>query len=300
MPEFKFFCPNCAQQIQCDKGYVGSQINCPACKQTIDVPRLGGSSDGKPPVQPKRNLTVIIAMAILLVIVMGVGLFLVLKPHGKPAGLVAWWPAEGNAGDKIGHHDGILQGGVSFARGQIGRAFLFNASDAAVKIPASSSLNVGAGNGLTIECWINPSDVSRADPIVEWNSGNNSYGVHFYINISGAGNLYANIMDTGSSPHTFWSDAGVVENNVFQHVALTYDKATGVAKMYCNGAVVAEKRVGSFKPRTTYDLYVGRRVPTQGESYAFAGLIDEVSLYNRALSESEISAIYNTGRANRN
>jgi DNA-directed RNA polymerase subunit RPC12/RpoP len=40
MSEFKFTCPQCKQHIQCDSSYVGSQINCPACRQTIIVPLL--------------------------------------------------------------------------------------------------------------------------------------------------------------------------------------------------------------------------------------------------------------------
>jgi hypothetical protein len=296
MAEFKFFCPNCAQQIQCDTGYVGSQISCPACQQTIDVPRLGGISAAKPPVQAKSKAPIIIGAVILLAIVVGAGLcFLLLKPHGKPAGLVGWWPAEGNAEDKIGHNNGALQGDLGFAQGQIGQAFLFNTPDAGVKIAASSSLNVGAGNGLTVECWINPSDLSSADPIVEWNTGSGSYGMHFYINISGAGNLYANIIGSDGSPHTFWSEAGVVKNNVFQHVALTYDKTAGVAKMYCDGKMVAQQKMGKFTPQTAYDLYLGRRPLTSGETYTFAGLMDEVGIYNRALSAAEIKTIYKAG-----
>lgn len=40
MAEFKFFCPRCGKQIQCDTSYCGTQINCPACQQPIVVPRL--------------------------------------------------------------------------------------------------------------------------------------------------------------------------------------------------------------------------------------------------------------------
>jgi DNA-directed RNA polymerase subunit RPC12/RpoP len=38
MAEFKFTCPQCKQHIECDANYVGSQINCPACRQAIIVP----------------------------------------------------------------------------------------------------------------------------------------------------------------------------------------------------------------------------------------------------------------------
>ena len=55
-----------------------------------------------------------------------------------------------------------------------------------------------------------------------------------------------------------------------KHVALTYDKTTGVATIYCNGAVVGSGNLGSFTPLTSYNLYLGRRPPTRGETYTFA------------------------------
>jgi hypothetical protein len=83
---------------------------------------------------------------------------------------------------------------------------------------------------------------------------------------------------------------------VFQHVALTYDKASGMATVYYNGAMNVQVSLGSFTPNTMYDLCLGRR-PASGASpvYCFAGLFDEPSLYNRALSSNEIAAIYNAG-----
>src|ERR1700734_2700945 len=50
MPEFKFSCPQCGQNIQCDTGYAGVQINCPGCQQTIIVPQPAGLS--APPALP--------------------------------------------------------------------------------------------------------------------------------------------------------------------------------------------------------------------------------------------------------
>jgi DNA-directed RNA polymerase subunit RPC12/RpoP len=44
MAEFKFFCPQCKQQIQCDATYAGSQISCPVCQQTIIVPPVPPAS----------------------------------------------------------------------------------------------------------------------------------------------------------------------------------------------------------------------------------------------------------------
>ena len=308
MNEFKFFCPRCGKQIQCDTNYCGTQINCPACQQPITVPealnfpntspaQTGVSPAGKLPKMARQKTFLIVATIVIsLVIIAGIGFFIFSEFRGKPAGAVAWWRADGNARDSAGHNNGTLQGGVHFSTGIIGQAFLFDTPDAAVKIAANSSLNVGADSGFTIECWVNPSTLSQLNPIVEWNTGRGAWGVHFYIGVSAPDNLYANIVDSSHQWHTIQTQGGIVTANRFQHVALTYDKASGIAKMYCNGKTVLEQEVGEFKPQTTYDLYLGRRPPTGGETYAFAGLMDEVSIYRRALSEGEIAAIFKAGK----
>ena len=217
-----------------------------------------------------------------------------------PSGLVAWWPAEGNANDIIGTNNGILQGGIGFASGEIGQAFAFNNTNATVIVPASSSLDVGNGSGLTLEASINPTDVTQDHPLFEWNN-TNSWGVHFHIapgqpfNVSpGPGELYANVVDSNGGWHQLSSSSGVVSSNIFQHVALTYDKASGVATIYCNGHIVSQQNLGSFTPLTSYNLYLGHR-PTPNDTVNFAGLMDEPAVYNRALSSNEIAAIYSAG-----
>ena len=215
-----------------------------------------------------------------------------------PAGLVGWWNGEGNANDKAGTNNGVLEGTLGFASGKVGQAFSFGSVNADVRVPASPALNVGSGSGFTVETWINPSDVSQLHPIVEWNDGAGSWGVHFYISIdAGPGSFYANITDSGGGWHQMHSSIAPLVTNSFQHVALTYDKAAGLATIYCNGLVVAQQNLGSFTPLTTYDVYFGRRPPGGADAYTFEGSIDEASIFNRALTASEIQSIYNAGSA---
>ena len=79
--------------------------------------------------------------------------------------------------------------------------------------------------------------------------------------------------------------------------ALTYDKASGEAVIYCNGVIVAQATVGTFMPGTSYDFCLGARISPPDERSFFAGLMDEFSLYNRALSSNEIATIYKAGSA---
>src|SRR5207247_10331602 len=70
----------------------------------------------------------------------------------------------------------------------------------------------------------------------------------------------------------------------------SYAKINGIATLYLNGEVVRQQQLGSFTPLTTMDLLLGRRTPL-----SFAGLLDEVSVYNRELSGAEIQSIFNSG-----
>ncbi|HUA65594.1 MAG TPA: immunoglobulin domain-containing protein, partial [Alphaproteobacteria bacterium] len=212
-----------------------------------------------------------------------------------PSGIVSWWPGESNADDIIGNNNGILEGSIGFGPGEVGEAFLYTTTNDAVRIPASASLDVGTNGAFTVEGWINPSDVSQLHCIFEWNNGS-SFGVHFYISADPApGTLYANVVDSDGNWHQMSSSVSPVTANVFQHVALTYDQASGTATMYYNGAIVGQQNLGSYTPQTSYDLYLGRRPPGIDSTWTFSGLIDEPSIYNRALSASEVAAIYQAG-----
>jgi hypothetical protein len=111
------------------------------------------------------------------------------------------------------------------------------------------------------------------------------------------GALYANVVDTGGDvlAHEFSSSPGLIKPGVYYHVALTYDQASGVETLYLNGVMVAQENIGPITPLTSYDLYLGRRPLTVGETYEFTGELDEPALYNRALSAAELLAIYQAG-----
>jgi len=212
-----------------------------------------------------------------------------------PPGLVGWWRGEGNATDSAGTNNAALHGGMSFAPGEAGQAFAFDGSSGYVEMAASPSLDVGAGAGLTFECWIKPAALADAQPIVEWNSGPHA-GLHLWISQpppygSGTGSIYVNLIDTTGAIHTLSTGAGILNTNGFQHVALSYDKSSGMTALYYNGTLVALAWVGSFSPQTGFDLYLGTRI-TDAPLVAFQGLMDEASLYNRALTAAEIQAIY--------
>ncbi len=185
-----------------------------------------------------------------------------------------------------------------------GAALSFDGVDDSVLLGSQASLNVGIADGLTIEAWIlpkgptaAPGSVSGSGPILEWENG-----VHFWQWWSPPGpaapltGLYVNLVDTSGNSHLLQVPAGIAPN-LWYHVAVTYSKSNGIAALYVNADQVASQNLGVFTPKTWTSLNIGRRtVAGNGNippGYSFNGLLDEVALYNRALSASEI-------RANRN
>ena len=219
-----------------------------------------------------------------------------------PTGLVGWWRGESNTLDSIGGNNGSFLGSASYTYGEVGNALSFDGVNSGVLVPASANLNVGAGNGMTIEAWVNPSEITpggKANPVVEWNGGSGyNYGSAFWLTHPSVaiGNFFANLVDTGGGNHVIFSNSGLITTNVYQHIAVTYDKASGTAALYYNGGQVAvDTTFGAFTPQTTYPLYFGKRPPGDVNSWVFSGSLDEVSIYNRALSANEIASIYQAG-----
>jgi hypothetical protein len=84
------------------------------------------------------------------------------------------------------------------------------------------------------------------------------------------------------------------ETNTWYHLSGTYDGSQ--LKIYLNGSLEGITQVAGAMGVSASDLNIGRD-PSNAEGSYWNGLIDEVEIFNRALSPSEIQAIYNAGGA---
>lgn len=211
---------------------------------------------------------------------------------GHPPGLVALWSGEGDGNDSVGGNNAMLTD-ISFVDGKVGRAFSFDGVNSTMRIPASPALDVGAGGGFTIMAWIKPSDVQGLHPLIQW-SDNNMLNLWIGIRPYENGVLRGDITDEQGN-HFLVSSPGTLAGGVFQHVAFTYDKASGIGVLYLNGVVVAQRQLGrQLAAHTKGDLWISQREDRPGNwstGRMFSGLMDEIALYNRALSASEIKAV---------
>ena len=208
----------------------------------------------------------------------------------SPSGLVSWWPGENNANDNVGTNNGTLAGGVTFATGYVGTAFNFDGNNGSVIVADSSSLRLT--NELTLEAWVNVRALQQSQAVIGkigGAGGNNGYQLTLQNDAMAA---YFNSPGGGWPQFTVASPSLIV-TGVWSHVAFTYGQSA--MKLYFNGIPVATNIVG-LQPISTSTSRL-RISGDENNHVYFDGLIDEPSVYNRALSDSEILAIYEAGQA---
>jgi len=217
-----------------------------------------------------------------------IGTNLSLQPVSRDPALVGYWKFdEGNGTstyDASGNNNnGTLFNGPTWTTGKVGGALSFDGVNDYVGIPVSSSLN-GLFTELTVVAWVKAlGGDGNWRSVVEFGGGG-AIRAHFYY--SYIQRMYANwINESGASQGLDGQNALQLGN--WYHFAWIYDGVKG--KMYLNGTIDGQRSV-SGKLDTTLGTYIGMR---QGSSLPFNGLIDEVRIYNRALSAAEIQAIYN-------
>ena len=217
---------------------------------------------------------------------------------GRPMnGLLGWWSADGNAVDSVGGNNGILRR-VSFTGGVAGQAFSFDNfaySGIYTGIEIADQPAYALTNALTISGWIRP----RGDGVIFFR-GDHRPGLDPYALAMGANNtLHFNICDAGGNSAYVET---TVNYFVWTHVAASLDGEAGTLNIYTNGLLAAQtttsiRPFGALLADQSPGIGIGN-VNDGGNNFPFIGDIDEVGLYDRALSADEINALYNENAAN--
>ena len=209
-------------------------------------------------------------------------------------GLIARWSGNGNAVDSVGGNNGVTQN-VSFTDGVAGQAFLFAPDNypwgtyCGVQIPDRPVFELT--HSLSIECWIRPRSHSA---YVIFFRGDHRPGLDPYcLSMDGNQNLVFAVCDSAGN------DASVrapVALGGWIHVAGVLDDNTDTLSLYTNGVLAAEitttvRPYGKLLKDQFPGIGIGN-VNDGGNNFPFAGEIEEVGLYNRALSQDEVNALY--------
>ena len=204
--------------------------------------------------------------------------------------LVAAYPFSEGAGTTVDDassysNDGTISGAAWTAQGRFGSALGFDGSTSKVTVNSSSSLNLRAD--FTLEAWVYPTALGGWRNVLLKQQGSDlSYG------------LYANT-DTDQPAGYIYAGAELdarggsqIPLNSWTHLATTHNGAE--LKLFVNGNLAAARPAPGSVPDSSHPLEIGGN-SLWGEH--FSGRIDEVRVYNRALSQSEIVIDMNTALA---
>ena len=228
-----------------------------------------------------RKLATIVVIALLLSMA-----------HSAMAGQLGWWALDDGAGttarDNSGKgHNGTLNGGATWANGKYGRAVNLDGVDDFVEIPHSPDLCVT--EEATVSAWFNTPrtdgpDASGYQGIVA--KGNSPRSYSLYTTAAGAFHF-----STGPSGAFIGSTSSAqVPVNEWAHVLVKVEG--GQHKYFLNGEPAGVGGADVVLPGTgdTSPVYIGRTA--EGARF-FEGLIDDVRIYDLALTDEQIVELYN-------
>jgi len=196
-------------------------------------------------------------------------------------GLVAYWSFDdGTAKDKAGNNDGTIHG-AKVVDGISGKALKFDGKNDYIDCGNDASLDI-TGDEITMEAWIKPDVQEQNDYVI---NKDNSYGIAITGGVEGIRLKYYH---TGATPFVFMPSY-TVSTTEWSHYVVTYDGSHAIS--YINGDVVSSDLctgniISSPSPVEIARIYSG------GGYVYYDGTIDEVKIYNRALTANEIKAEY--------
>lgn len=196
-----------------------------------------------------------------------------------PDGLVAWWPGDGSPEDIRGENTGTLSEGAAFAEGKVGQAFAF---DGSAYVAATTAEFPRADSDRTIELWMKLDAVHEGEGFLAGYGNFGSLEQSYHLGTAAKSLFFS---QWGGS--IFGPDLNVGE---WYHVAVSNTGSSFT--LYVNGQPVATGDLPLNTP-TESTFYIGG-LPND-TAKRFEGIVDEVAIYNRALLQVEIDALYQVG-----
>jgi len=199
------------------------------------------------------------------------------------SGLVAAYGFEEGSGTAVGdasgsNNSGVASGTTWSTAGKFGNALVFNGTSSQVTIPDAPSLRLTTA--MTLEAWVFPTTAPTG-----WRAivDKNVDGYYLFASTDNGNRPAGGGTWTSGNQNTF--GLSPIPVNAWTHLATTFDGAT--VRLFVNGVQVASQAQTAALAPTTATLQIGADAyPTEH----FAGMIDEVRVYNRALSAAEIQA----------
>lgn len=183
-------------------------------------------------------------------------------------------------------HDATVTGALFTSAGKINAAYSFDGIDDAIHVPQRSTFEIK--DDFTVAVWFFAKSAQEG-PLVEWANGP-SKGVQLWTNAQAGewnGKGTGINLTNGSTQNTISVANPAI--NQWHHLAATFTKSTGRGVVYLDGIKVAEQTFTGLAPLTALPVVIGR---DPASAKTFNGLLDDPRVYSKALSASDIRALY--------
>jgi len=209
-------------------------------------------------------------------------------------GLLALYSFDGNGKDSSGNdRDLNLVGSPGFAAGKFGQALDLhgNGNQYAVRPVDDAAFNFGSKD-FTIQLWVNFNTVDHIQTMMEKFSG--CCGPGWSLTLDLGGTVYQFDSDNSSGLRdvhlnsSFSPTAGVWHDLVARSSGTSFD-------LYVDGVLAASTTYSLPLESSPMPLLIGRRNSDDGRDFSIDGRIDDVAIWNRALSATEIATLWNGG-----
>ena len=209
-------------------------------------------------------------------------------------GLIAYYPMDGNFGDATGtsNNNGVASGVPEFGCGVIGSAVALNGGNDFVRIPGGNSNNVNRefdSEDFTMSFYFKPVGVNGTQFLVSKRDTNCNNLQYFAVRYAPLNRSVSVTLQQNNQIARI--DRPIRNGDCWQH--LTILRADNRLRLYLNGEEIGETGTTSRVDITNDgELLIGSTNCRGNGEVPFDGLIDEVRVYNRALSMSEVRNLY--------
>lgn len=201
--------------------------------------------------------------------------------------LAAEWNFENNALDSSGQLNKGTLYGATFVNAVFGKALSFNGIDNVVSISNSPSLNFGTDASFTISLWIKPSPTSSGW-LVDHRRNNDGVYAGYTIQYDN-GVALARIRDSSSNDVLVSSTSSLNDGKV-HHIVFVVDRLTNTEKLFVDNHLDSSANISSVGSiDTEFDLHIGGTQSPNTPVDFYSGIIDQVRIYDVALTPSQIS-----------
>jgi len=213
-------------------------------------------------------------------------------------GLVAYWKLDANSLDSTSNLHNGTDTAITYATGKIGNGASFNGTTSKIIVPDANDLSFTDGTNdkpFSISLWMKRPASGNNNVLISKGSHTSAANGEWSFFLVG-GNLYLFLYDKANSNQAS-RYIPCTEVNTLIHVGATYDgsKSQLGIKLYKNGASVTPTNAGQTyngMSNKTANVVIGNDF---AGSFPFSGIQDEIGLWNRVLTDAEMTELYNGG-----